>query len=1054
MFTTRSHGTKRPVPLAEGSPIEALEARALLSATPVLNLLFFGNSFTNNTPDGPAYDMPATLKAIAVADGLAAPNVYEQILLGETLSDHLNAIAAAGSGNIIVNSLPTGQSWNDVIIQEYSTRPTNAAAIEGDVGGFESDSLQLFNDVRAKSPSVQGVLYETWARGSANSDYPTYFASPAAMQNQLLDNYAQAATLINSADGAGSAVVSPVGEAWRALNWQANLYSTISGDGVQYHPSTEGILLNAMVNFDTIYHANVAQIPLANVGQIVSNLGLSNSIWSALSSVAASLVAPGAGGGALAGSQTTPAGSYNLSTLGVSDWAHWGRGNVASNFDDKSTGNFQIGNVAALGSGQYGAWYDPTRSVMWTDGNPTASATDDAYIWANTALGAGYTFSVPASTTSQLLYVYAGGYSSGVQLSAQLSDGSATSYVAAASGTGSFTNLYAITFSAASAGQTLTVSYFKSANINGTGGSADLIAAWLAGAPVSTAPSITSNPTSTTVTAGQSATLTAAASGSPTPTVQWYSEAPGASSFTAISGATATTLIVPSTIIAQSGTQYEALFANGVGSPATTTVATLTVNPTPVGGSLSGTSSASAAPYNLTALGTSDWVHFGVGGNYAITDRKATGNSQISNFTPVGTGGFGGYTNSARTVSWSDGSPTSSSTDSGYVWANNAIGSGFSFTAPADTTTRTLYVYVGGYSSGSTLTATLSDGSAAPYTVSLSGNAAYQNVVAITYSAASANQKLTISYTKTANINGTSGSADLIAAWLAGAPVSTAPSITSNPTNQTVTAGQSATFTAAASGSPTPTVQWYSEAPGASSFTAISGATSTSLIVPSTTTAQSGTKYEAVFSNGVGSPATTTAATLTVNPAPVGGSLSGTSSASAAPYNLTALGTADWVHFGVGGNYAVTDRKATGNTQISNFTAVGTGGFGGYTNSARTVTWGDGTPTASSTDSGYVWANNALGSGFSFTAPADTTTRTLYVYVGGYSSGATLTATLSDGSAAPYTVSLSGNAAYQNVVAITYSAASANQKLTISYTKTTNLNGTSGSADLIAAWLH
>ena len=38
--------------------------------------------------------------------------------------------------------------------------------------------------------------------------------------------------------------------------------------------------------------------------------------------------------------------------------------------------------------------------------------------------------------------------------------------------------------------------------------------------------------------------------------------------------------------------------------------------------------------------------------------------------------------------------------------------------------------------------------------------------------------------------------------------VQTAPSVTANPTNQTVNAGGTATFTAAASGNPTPSVQW------------------------------------------------------------------------------------------------------------------------------------------------------------------------------------------------------------------------------------------------------
>src|SRR5207237_836739 len=94
-----------------------------------------------------------------------------------------------------------------------------------------------------------------------------------------------------------------------------------------------------------------------------------------------------------------------------------------------------------------------------------------------------------------------------------------------------------------------------------------------------------------------------------------------------------------------------------------------------------------------------------------------------------------------------------------------------------------------------------------------------------------------------------------------------APSITTQPSAQTVTAPAAATFTAAGStpaNCSAPTVQWSSEAPGAISFSAISGATSASYTTPSTTIAQSGTKYEATFTNAFGS-TTTTAATLTVN---------------------------------------------------------------------------------------------------------------------------------------------------------------------------------------------
>jgi Protein of unknown function (DUF3443)/Immunoglobulin I-set domain len=90
---------------------------------------------------------------------------------------------------------------------------------------------------------------------------------------------------------------------------------------------------------------------------------------------------------------------------------------------------------------------------------------------------------------------------------------------------------------------------------------------------------------------------------------------------------------------------------------------------------------------------------------------------------------------------------------------------------------------------------------------------------------------------------------------------SSAPAITANPTSITVGAAATATFTAAASGSPTPTVQWMVSA-GGGAFTAVPGATSTTLSF-ATTTAENGNKYEAVFTNSAGS-ATTSAALLTV----------------------------------------------------------------------------------------------------------------------------------------------------------------------------------------------
>ncbi len=92
------------------------------------------------------------------------------------------------------------------------------------------------------------------------------------------------------------------------------------------------------------------------------------------------------------------------------------------------------------------------------------------------------------------------------------------------------------------------------------------------------------------------------------------------------------------------------------------------------------------------------------------------------------------------------------------------------------------------------------------------------------------------------------------------------PQVITNPTNQTAVAGTAVTFTAASTGSPSPSVQWQISTDGGVTFTNLAGATSSTLNF-TTTLAQNGNEFRAVFTNSQGT-ATTTAATLTVT-APV-----------------------------------------------------------------------------------------------------------------------------------------------------------------------------------------
>ncbi len=93
------------------------------------------------------------------------------------------------------------------------------------------------------------------------------------------------------------------------------------------------------------------------------------------------------------------------------------------------------------------------------------------------------------------------------------------------------------------------------------------------------------------------------------------------------------------------------------------------------------------------------------------------------------------------------------------------------------------------------------------------------------------------------------------------------PAITINPSSISVNAGQSASFTAGATGSPTPTLVWQVSTNGGTTYTTIAGATSSTYSII-TASAQSGYLYRAVFTNAGGT-ATTTAAKLLVDSIPV-----------------------------------------------------------------------------------------------------------------------------------------------------------------------------------------
>ncbi len=163
------------------------------------------------------------------------------------------------------------------------------------------------------------------------------------------------------------------------------------------------------------------------------------------------------------------------------------------------------------------------------------------------------------------------------------------------------------------------------------------------------------------------------------------------------------------------------------------------------GGSLTGDVSTRTSDLNVSTVGTEDWV-LALG---SVPIRKATGGARIGAYAVVVGSSAYSYTGDPRTLTWNDGSPTTSgSTTSGA--AISGTGAGFSISAPADKTSRTLRIYAGAVSASGKLTARLSDGSAADFvsTITPTKTGRYNVVYTLTYKAASAGQTIAVTWTQ------------------------------------------------------------------------------------------------------------------------------------------------------------------------------------------------------------------------------------------------------------------------------------------------------------------
>ena len=265
--------------------------------------------------------------------------------------------------------------------------------------------------------------------------------------------------------------------------------------------------------------------------------------------------------------------------------------------------------------------------------------------------------------------------------------------------------------------------------------------------PSGTGPAITQQPTSQTVTAGQSATFTVTATGTEPLSYQWYMNG-------AAAGTNSRTYTVTAATVGETGAQIYATVTNADGSATSATV-TLTVN-------------ATATAPTISQQPASATVTAGQPATFSVT---ATGTTPLT-----------------------------------YQWFMN-------------------------------------------------GAAAGSNSSTFSISQTTTGQNGTQIYVKVSNAAGSTTSSTATLTVNQAAP--TAPAITQQPTNVTVTAGQPATFTVTATGTAPLTYQWFM---GGSAV----GTNSNSYTISQTTLTQSGAQIYVTVTNSVNT-ATSQTVTLTVN---------------------------------------------------------------------------------------------------------------------------------------------------------------------------------------------
>jgi len=163
-------------------------------------------------------------------------------------------------------------------------------------------------------------------------------------------------------------------------------------------------------------------------------------------------------------------------------------------------------------------------------------------------------------------------------------------------------------------------------------------------------------------------------------------------------------------------------------------------------GMLAGSASVAPAGVNLSTEGTLDWVHWGLTDASGF-NRKSGTIQQISNYTKIGNGNIAWLSTNPVLYSWTGGSPITSTVNTISSVYLTGVGNGFQITVPADTTQKTLKVYVGAWAAKGKFEAALSDGSASPFVKYVDSSSGITcKVFTLSFKALTSGQTLTVKY--------------------------------------------------------------------------------------------------------------------------------------------------------------------------------------------------------------------------------------------------------------------------------------------------------------------